>query len=353
MERQECHAVSALKGRSGGHYSQGGGTPDAASALHGFLRLRARGLRFGQGLARDHFVAVGGQVDERSDDHGHLLHVRLLNALVDIHVGMVSARVVVQRILNKLKTGQADCIERKVIGAAGVADGERVHAKVMERLHPCGEDGGDHFIPLEIDAADFAGAVVNVVVGVELGVFGSRLHHFGIGEMLLNVSAGAEQALFFAGPEADANGAAHLEASGLENADGFEHHAGACAIVGGAGATMPGIDVRADDNDFVGFAFVRAGDFADDVEGIEVVVVELVFDIELQGDRDLLVESLKHSIDAAVVFAGNCDPRVSWRVFLLIAAASLLNEYGSVVPAGRLDPGANAFFDEKLLYFET
>src|SRR6059058_1334059 len=316
----------------------------------GLSGLRARRLRLGQGLARDHFVAVGGQVDEASDDDGHLLHVRLLNALVDVHVGMVSARVVVQRILDKLKTGQADRIEGQVIGAAGVADGERVHAEVVERLHPGGEDGGHHFIALEIDAADFAGAIVNVVVGVELGMFRRRLHYFGIGEMLLDVGAGAEQALFFAGPEADANGAAHLEASGLENADGFEHDAGACAIVGGTGATMPGIEVRAEHDDLVGFGFVRAGNLADDVEGIEIVVVELVLDIELHGDLHFLIE---HSIDAAVVFAGDGDTRWSWRVFLLIAAASLLNEYGSVVPAGRLDPGANAFFDEKLLYFET
>src|SRR5207302_3539589 len=92
------------------------------SCNKGLSGLRARGLRFGQGLARDHFVAVGGQVDERSDDHGHLLHVRLLNALVDVHVGMMSARVVVQRILDESKTGQADGIESKVIGTSGVAD---------------------------------------------------------------------------------------------------------------------------------------------------------------------------------------------------------------------------------------
>src|SRR5207249_4568576 len=184
---------------------------------------------------------------------------RLLNAHVDVHVGMVSARVVVQRILDKLKTGQADRIEGQVIGAAGVADGERIHTEVVERFHPGGEDGGHHFIALEIDAADFAGAIVNVVVGVELGMFRRRLHYFGIGEMLLDVGAGAEQALFFAGPEADAN----------------------------------------------------------------------------------------------VVFAGDGDARRSWRVFLLIAAASLLNEYGSVVAARRLDPSGNAFFDEKLLYFQT
>src|SRR5256886_8113084 len=124
---------------------------------------------------------------------------------------MMSARVVVQRVLDELKTGQADRIESKVIGTSGVADGKGIHAKVVERFHPGGEDGGDHFIALEIDAANLTSAVVDVVVGVELGMFGRGLHHFGISEMLLDVGARAEQTLLLARPEADANGAAHLE----------------------------------------------------------------------------------------------------------------------------------------------
>src|SRR5881296_1734052 len=84
----------------------------------GLSGLRARRLRLGQGLARNHFVAIGGQVDEGSDDHGHLLHVRLLDALVDVHVGMVGARVVVQRVLDELKAGEADGVEGQVVGAA-------------------------------------------------------------------------------------------------------------------------------------------------------------------------------------------------------------------------------------------
>ncbi|PYT45492.1 MAG: hypothetical protein DMG47_08195, partial [Acidobacteria bacterium] len=62
---------------------------------------------------------------------------------------------------------------------------------------------------------------------------------------------------------------------------------------------------------------------------------------------------IEHAINAAVVFAGNSDARRRRRVFLLIAAAPLLDEHGSVVAAGRLDPGGDAFVNEKLLYLET
>src|SRR6266571_1948766 len=236
-----------------------------------------------------------------------------------------------------------------MISAASIADSECVHAEIVERDHPRGKDGGDHFVALQIDAANPASAVVDVVVSVELGMLRRGLHHFGIGEMLLDVSAGAEQALLFPGPEANADGATHLEASGLEDADGFEHDRGAGTVIGGAGSRVPRIEVSAKHDDLVGLGFVRAGDFADDVEGIQVVVVELVLDIELQGDVDFFLE---HSVDATVVFAGDGDTRRSTGIFFFVAPTSLHHENCSVIAAGRLDPRGNSFFDEKLLYFE-
>src|SRR5258708_37086798 len=123
---------------------------------------------------------------------------------------MVGARVVVQGVLDELETGEADSVEREMIGAAGVADGEGVHAEVVERDHPGGEEWGDHFVALKIDAANFARAVFNVVVSVRLGMLWSRLHDFRIGVMLLDVGAIAEQYMFLAGPRPDADGTEHL-----------------------------------------------------------------------------------------------------------------------------------------------
>ena len=59
--------------------------------------------------------------------------------------------------------------------------------------------------------------------------------------MLVDVALGAEDALLFAGPESDANGAAWLEVEGFEDADGLHGDDGACAVVGGAGAGDPAV----------------------------------------------------------------------------------------------------------------
>src|SRR5882762_6639281 len=223
--------------------------------LQGWSRL-ARGTRLRERLAREHFVAVGGHVDEGSDDDGHLLHVGLLDALVDIHVGVMRTGVVVHGVLNELETGKADGVVGKVIGSAGIANAESGHSKIVEGFHPGGEKRSYHFVALKVDAANLAGGVVDVEVGVEFGVFGKSLDyifagltHFGIGEVLLDVGARAEKPLFLAGPEAEADGTAHLEAGSLENADGFEHDSGTSSVVGGAGSPVPGIEVPAEHDD--------------------------------------------------------------------------------------------------------
>ncbi len=106
--------------------------------------------------------------------------------------------------------------------------------------------------------------------------------------------------------------------------------------------------MRAEHNDLVGFGFIGAGDFADDVEGVEVVVVELVLDVHQHGDGDFLFE---HANDAAVVFVSDGDT-AGRRILRFVAVTALLHEYGAVIAAGRLDPSGDAFLDEELLYLE-
>src|SRR5689334_12192857 len=231
MDKAECHVGGLTKSevnwaRTGGEGAHRGERPSSNC-----LWLRARGLRLRQRLAREHFVAVGCHIDERSDNDGHLLHVRLLDTFVNVHVGVMGASGVVQWILNELKTWQADAVEGKVIGAACVSDGESIHAEIMEWDHPGGKNGSDHFVALQINATDFARAIVYVVVGIEFGVLGKSLNKFcgrvgslAIPEVLFHIGTRAEQALFFARPETDTNGAAHFEPGGLEDADGFEHY---------------------------------------------------------------------------------------------------------------------------------
>src|SRR6266480_1990411 len=76
--------------------------------------------------------------------------------------------------------------------SATPADGERVHSEVAEGLHPCGKDRGHHFVPLQIDAANLARSIIDVIVGVELSMLREGLHYFRIGEMLLYIGARPE-----------------------------------------------------------------------------------------------------------------------------------------------------------------
>ena len=63
---------------------------------------------------------------------------------------------VVERILDELEAGQADRVERQVIGAAGVADGDRRHAEIAKRREPLLEERPHRLVALQVDAADLA-----------------------------------------------------------------------------------------------------------------------------------------------------------------------------------------------------
>ena len=116
--------------------------------------------------------------------------------------------------------------------------------------------------------------------------------------MVVNVSARAAEAFLFAGPEGDANGALRLDVEGFEDADGFHRHDGACTVVGCAGAGDPAIEVAADhDNLFLEFG-IGAGDLGDGVEPVFVVAGKFGFDVDLERDRDVILEETP---DAVVV----------------------------------------------------
>src|SRR5262245_55484876 len=118
--------------------------------------------RFWQRLPWQFVVAIGGVVRERGDDHGVAHHVLRLNPLVDVLVRVVRARVVLDLVLNELKARKSNRIVRLVIRSTCVADRQRGHAHVPERLHPRLEDRRDGLVALEVDAANLPRAVVNV-----------------------------------------------------------------------------------------------------------------------------------------------------------------------------------------------
>ena len=70
------------------------------------------------------------------------------------------------------KPGRPTRVEGLVVGAAGVADGDDAGREVLERGEPGFEDRAHHFVALQVDAADTAGAVIDVEVAREFLVLG-------------------------------------------------------------------------------------------------------------------------------------------------------------------------------------
>src|SRR5579864_7963866 len=82
------------------------------------------------------------------------------------------ASFILDGILNELESGNADGVEGEVVSAAGVAHGERGHAEIFEGTHPGLEDGVNSFVFLQIDAANFSGAVIYVEISRDFRLLG-------------------------------------------------------------------------------------------------------------------------------------------------------------------------------------
>jgi len=121
------------------------------------------------------------------------------------------ARFVVEAILNELEARDSDGVERLVIGAARVAVGDGGDAQVFQRLDPLRKDRADGGVFLQLNAEDFAGAVIDVEVAGNFRLLGLQhdwaaslthplrfLQLFGSGrerrvaEMLLHVASGTK-----------------------------------------------------------------------------------------------------------------------------------------------------------------
>src|SRR5271165_2682918 len=178
-------------------------------------------------FTREHLVAHGGVVDESGFDERGLGQVFGLQAFVGVHVRMMCARGIVERVLDELKAGEADGVESFVIGAASVAERKSRDAEIFEGSHPLLENGSDGGVALEVDAANFSSAIIDIEIRGEFLVVGLKLNRAGgiavkfgdihllwIGgarnkpEMLLDVIVGAELTLFLTSPQTDTNRAA-------------------------------------------------------------------------------------------------------------------------------------------------
>ena len=154
-----------------------------------------------------------------------------------------------------------------------------------------------------------------------------------------------EQSFFFAAPQPDADGAARLDVERFQNADGFHHDNRSGAVVGGARARVPGVEVSAQHDDFV--FLVGARDLSDSVVLHGIVVVEGVGDVEFEGDFFFL---LQQASDAAPVLGGHGELRNGCGLAGLVGT-SRLNEHRATArgAAAVVDDGQNFFIGEKLV----
>ena len=214
--------------------------------------------------------------------------------VVYVGAGVMRLGGIVQRILNELEAGQPHRVKRLVIGSARVADGDRICAVILEGVQPRLEDGPHHVVALQIRAADLAGAVVQVEVTRELGMFRLERHGFAIPEVILHIGPRSQQPLFFAGPQRHSHRARHLQIQRFQDAHSFQHYRAPGAIIGCAGAAGPGVQVAAQHHQLVFLAGARQ--FTRHGERILGVVQELVLNIELQRHRNLLVDEPRDAI---------------------------------------------------------
>ena len=126
-----------------------------------------------------------------------------------------------------------------MIGAASVANRQRLHAEVLERFHPRLEDRRHRLVALQVDATNQAGAVIDVEVAGELRMLRLQLHRRRIAVVRLDVFLRAEQPLLLTAPQADAHGAAQLDAADLQQSHRLHHDGRSGGVVGRAGPGVP------------------------------------------------------------------------------------------------------------------
>ena len=165
-----------------------------------------------------------------------------------------------------------------MVGAPHPAHAQLIEVDgLLERLDDLVHDLAQVVAALQPDALDPAGSHV---VDQHAGDLGHLLL------VRLDVGPRAVQALLLAREQDEADGPLGLDAHGLERPGGLEHGHDAGAVVGGAGAQVPAIDVAADDHDLVGLLGAR--DLGDGVVHLDGPVAEAVLQVDLDLDRPAL-----------------------------------------------------------------
>ena len=133
-----------------------------------YTLLIARRSRPRRRLTRQLLITHRRVVNKRRHDRRGLLHIIRLNPIEYVLVRVVRARVVFDFILDELKSRQADAIERLMVRAARVRNRNRAGAHIAEGHQPLSEKISEGAIALQVDTANFSGAVIQIEIAREL-----------------------------------------------------------------------------------------------------------------------------------------------------------------------------------------
>ncbi len=122
--------------------------------------------------------------------------------------------------------------------------------------------------------------------------------------VLLDVSKRAVEALLFAGEQHETNRAPRLHSRTDNRIGGSEHAGRARAIVSTSFGEIPGVEVRANDENLLGI--FAAADFADHVGAFHRTVRECVLNIKA---RTRFQPGVDVAFELALIFSGHRDDR--------------------------------------------
>src|ERR1043166_9535014 len=84
---------------------------------------------------------------------------------------MVRATLIIDRVLDELKSREADRVKGGVVGIAGVGQRQRLGAQVGKWFKPSPEKRTHGFITLHINTANFPRPIVEIEIGAEIFIF--------------------------------------------------------------------------------------------------------------------------------------------------------------------------------------
>src|SRR5262245_38922847 len=109
-----------------------------------------------QRLAWEEIFTHGSVVNNRGDDGGGLHEVAGFCVVVNVHLGVMGASCVIERVLDELEARKSNGVEREMVGAAGVANRDRCGAEILEGSEPGLENGPHHVVALKVDAPNLS-----------------------------------------------------------------------------------------------------------------------------------------------------------------------------------------------------